>query len=208
MDIKDRIAALEFELAELKKAAGKTPPIVPPQVKPVDDRPLVTVLHPAAIELPTAEQCRKLIEVISRIHPVLKPRFSMRWHDEEEQELHAGFTTSVRFISTLGRTSVDTKYYLSVWIDRCRDFARLVDHNPVGNIGVSFFLAAVAMGVPYQLGNSTTGDLAAVGLREHGGEKITAAGWKQTLQGNVLAPSVPERRFASPSPSQVFVGGR
>jgi hypothetical protein len=50
------------------------------------------------------------------------------------------------------------------------------------------------------------GILPAVGLREHGGERMTADGWKQTLQGNVLAPVAPERRFAPPSPSQVFVG--
>jgi hypothetical protein len=137
---------------------------------------------------------------------MLHPRYSMRWHDDEERELHAGFFTSARFISTLGRTSVDTTKYLSLWTDRCRDWARLIDHNPVGNIGVSFFLAAVAMSVPYQLGNNAMGVLPAVGLREHGGERMTADGWKQTLQGNVLAPVAPERRFAPPSPSQVFVG--
>jgi hypothetical protein len=190
-ELESQLAVAQAELAALK--AGKAPA---PPVKPIDDRPLVSFLQPPAIELPTAEQCRKLIEVISRIYPVLKPRFSMRWHDEEDRELHAGFATSVRFISTLGRTSVETKYYLSVWIDRCQDWARLVDHNPVGNVGAAFFLAAVAMGVPFQLGNNATGDLPAVGLREHGGEKMTAAGWKQTLQGHVLAPVAPERRFA------------
>jgi hypothetical protein len=159
-----------------------------------------------AIELPTAEQCGRLIEVICRKHPMLQPRYSMRWRDDEERELHAGFFTSVRFISTLGRTSVDTTKYVSFWTDQCRDWARLVDHNPVGNIGASFFFAAVAMGVPFQLGNNAMGVLPAVGLREHGGERMTADGWKQTLQGNVLAPTPPERRFALPSPSQVFVG--
>jgi hypothetical protein len=43
------------------------------------------------------------------------------------------------------------------------------------------------MRVPHQLGNNATGDLAAVALCEHGGEKVTSAGWKQTLQGDVLA---------------------
>jgi hypothetical protein len=202
-ELEKQAAAITAEIAALK--AGKTSP-PPPPVKPIDDRPLITVLHPAAIELPTAEQCRKLIEVIGRNHPVLKPHFSMRWHDEEERELHAGFSTSVRFISTLGRTPVDTTRYLSFWTDRCRDWARLIDYNPVGNIGTSFFLAAVAMGVPFQLGNNAMGVLPAVGLREHGGERMTADGWKRTLAGDVLLPTQPDRRFASPSPAQVFVG--
>jgi hypothetical protein len=188
-----QVAVARAELALLK--AGKAARAAPP-AKPIDDRPLISFPQPPAIELPTAEQRERLIEVICRQHPMLQPRYSARWHREEEQELHAGFFTSARFISTLGRTSVDTTKYLSFWTDRCRDWARLVDHNPVGNIGVSLFLAAVAMGVPYQLGNNATGDLPAVGLREHGGEKMTAAGWKQTLQGNVLPPFVPARRFA------------
>jgi hypothetical protein len=49
---------------------------------PVDDRPLFTILQPPAIELPTAEQCRKLIETVGRSHPLLQRRYSMRWHDE------------------------------------------------------------------------------------------------------------------------------
>ena len=196
MNTEQRIAALELELAELKKVAGKTPN-VPPPAKPVDDRPLVTVLQPPAIELPTAEQCRKLIEVVTRSHPLLLRRYSMRWHDEEERELHAGFFTSVRFIATLGRAAApDGSVYLSHWIDRCRAWSQLLDYTPSGNIGVSFFIAAVAMGVPYQFGNDAMGVLPAVGLREHGGEKVMADGWKQTLQGNVLAPTQPARRFA------------
>jgi hypothetical protein len=189
--LEQQAAAITAELAALKAGQAAARP-----VKPVDDRPLVSFLQPPAIELPTAEQCRKLIEIVCRKHPMLKPRFSMRWHDTEESELYAGFFTSVRFISTLGRIPVDTVRYLSFWVDRAKDWARLVDHNPVGNVGISFFLAAIAMGVPFQLGNSATGDLAAVGLREHGGERITADGWKQTLQGNVLAPIIPVRRFA------------
>jgi hypothetical protein len=199
-----RISALEAVIASLK--SGKTVVAPPPQpVKAIADRPLVSVLQPPPIELPTAEQGARLIEVIGREYSMLKPRYSMRWHDDEERELHAGFFTSVRFISTLGCIPADTsKHYVSVWIDRCRDWARLVDHGSVGNVGVSFFLAAVAMGVPYQLGNSATGVLPAVGLREHGGERMTADGWKQTLRGNVMAPSQAARRFEPPSPARVY----
>jgi hypothetical protein len=204
MTTESRIAELEAQVAvaraEISAAQAELDGLKPrkaaPPVKPVDDRPLISILQPPGIELPTGEQCKQLIDVISRHHLMLQPRYSMRWHLEEARELHAGFATSARFISTLGRTSVDTKYYLSSWVDRTKDWARLVDHNPVGNIGVSFFLAAVAMGVPYQLGNNAMGVLPAVGLREHGGERLMADGWKRTLEGNVLAPTAPERRFA------------
>jgi hypothetical protein len=118
MNVQDRIAALELELAELKKTVGKAPHVPPPQPVKDDDRPLISFPQSPAIELPAAEQCRQLMEAIWRKHPVLQPRYSMRWHDEEERELHAGFFTSARFISTLGRTSVNTTRYLSIFLDR------------------------------------------------------------------------------------------
>jgi hypothetical protein len=193
-ELESKAASLAAEIAALKAGKVTAPP---PPVKPIDDRPLVTILHPLAIELPDAVQCRQLIEIVGRSHSLLQPRYSTKWHREEAFELHAGFATSVRFISTLGRTSVDTTKYLSFWTGLCRDFARLVDYSPIGNVGVSFFLAAIAMRVQYRLGDDALGILPALGLREHGGERMTADGWKQTLQGNVLSPTPPERRFAS-----------
>jgi hypothetical protein len=188
--LEDQVARLQSEIAILR---GDKPTVVP---HPIDDRPLLTILQPPAIELPAAEQCRKLIEIVGRSHPLLQRRYSMRWHDEEDRELHAGFFTSVRFIATLGRAAApDGSVYLSHWIDRCRDWTRLLDCTPSGNIGVSFFLAAVAMGVPYQFGNDAMGVLPAVGLRLHGGERMTSDGWKQALAGNVLAPTLLARRF-------------
>jgi len=125
------------------------------------------------------------------------------------RELYDGFATSVKYIATLGRMSApDNRHYLSYWVDACQIWARLNNIAPFGNVGASFFLAAIAMGVPYQLGNHAMGVLPAVGLREHGGERMTADGWKRSLAGDVLLPTQPERRFSQPSPAQVFVGGR
>ena len=117
------------------------------------------------IELPDASQCRRLVEAVCRTHARLAPRYSMWWHLEEERELYDGFATSVRYIATLGRTSTpDHRHHLSYWVDACQDWARLNNIAPVGNVGRSFFLAAIAMRVPYQLGNHAMGNLPAVGL--------------------------------------------
>jgi hypothetical protein len=105
--------------------------------------------------------------------------------------------TSMRFIAALGRAaSPDTSVYLSHWVDRCQDWASLVDISPIGSVGRAFFSAAVASGVCYQLGNNATGDLPAVGLKLHGGTPATSDGWKRTLGGDVLLPTQPARRFA------------
>jgi hypothetical protein len=39
----------------------------------------------------------------------------------------------------------------------------------------------------------------------HGGRQATDK-WTNAFSGQLLAPTAPERRFAQPSPSQVFVG--
>lgn len=193
MNIHDRISALETELRDLKQLAAKD--TAPPKPKDLD-RPLISFPQPLSIELPDAGQQRKLVEIISDRHPRLRPRYSMKWFDQDELEFFAGFLTSMRFISTLGRAaSVDTTRYLSFWTDQCKDWARLNEVSPIGNVGASFYIAAIAMRVPYVLGDNALGNVPSLGLKQRGGLLITADDWKTSLAGGV-APPVQARRYA------------
>jgi hypothetical protein len=66
------------------KAGNAAPP------KPIEPpRPIITHPQPVGIELPTADQCNRLVEVITRRYPALTPRFTRKWADLEEDEFRA-----------------------------------------------------------------------------------------------------------------------
>jgi hypothetical protein len=74
MTIQDRIALLELELAELKKAAGKTPHVVPPQ--PVKDEGVrITLLEERSnFVRPTNKELRELYAIVCSRYPQFTSR--------------------------------------------------------------------------------------------------------------------------------------
>jgi hypothetical protein len=66
-EIEAKISSAQAELAALK--AGKNDARAAPLVATMLDRPLITFPQPPAIALPTADQCRQLIEAVWRKHP-------------------------------------------------------------------------------------------------------------------------------------------
>jgi hypothetical protein len=210
-----RIAALEAELAALEaklaalKGAGK-PPVPPPQ--PVKDEGVRVMIieERTTFVRPTLGELRKLYEIVCSKYPQFRPRSSpARFADQDEEEFFAGFEWAFERIGHIGRAGApDTRRYVGHWIEETKDWLRL--HRPAhrGNVGGGFLAAVIAHGdVPYIVGDEDRGVVWSIGVTPFGGKLATDA-WRKVLDGQLLAPVPPERRFAAPSPSQVFVGGR
>jgi hypothetical protein len=207
----DRIAALEQKIAEAQLElqalkAGKAPPPPPPR----DEGPRIVLLEERTTFVrPTLNELRKLYEIVCSKYPQFTSRepSTSRFADDNAREYFEGFTWAFERLGYIGRSATpDHKHYVDFWSAECRDWLRL--HRPahVGNIGAGFLAAVVAHGdVPYTVGDEQRGIVWAVGLTSFGGTKATDA-WRRVLDGKLMAPVVPERRFAPPSPSQVFVG--
>jgi hypothetical protein len=207
MNVQDRIAALELELAELKKAAGKTP--VPPPPPKDEGVRIVLVEERTSFVRPTLGELRKLYEIVCGKYPQFRPRSSpARFADQEEEEFFAGFEWPFERLGHIGRAGApDTRRYIGHWVEETKDWLRL--HRPAhrGNVGGGFLAAVIAHGdVPYTIGDADRGVVWSIGVTPFGGKLATDA-WRRVLDGQLLAPT-PERRFAEPSPAQVFVGGR
>jgi hypothetical protein len=82
------------------------------------------------------------------------------------------------------------------WVEETKDWLRL--HRPAhrGNIGAGFLAAVIAHGdVPYTVGDEQRGIVWAVGLTLFGG-KLASDAWRRVLDGQLMTPVAPERRFA------------
>jgi hypothetical protein len=204
-----RIAALELEFAELKKAAGKTPPT--PQQPVQDEGVRITLVEERTTFVrPTLGELRKLHEIVCSKYPQFRPRSSpARFADQEAEEFFQGFEWAFERLGNIGRIAApDNRRYIGHWTEEARDWLRL--HRPThrGNIGAGFLAACVAHGdIPYVVGDADQGVVWTVGLTSFGGRQAADA-WRKVLDGQLMVPTPPERRFAPPSPAQVFVGER
>jgi hypothetical protein len=206
----DRIAALEAkiasaqaELAEIK--AGKAPP--PPQPPRAEGPRVVLIEERTTFVRPTLGELRKLHGIVCNKYPQFRPRSSARFADQEEQEFFEGFEWAFERLGHINRAAVpDTRHYVGHWLEEAKDWLRL--HRPAhcGNIGGGFLAAVVAHGdIPFVVGDEQRGVVWAIGVTTYGGRQASDA-WRHVLDGKLMAPVAPERRFAQPSPSQVFVG--
>jgi hypothetical protein len=196
MNTEQRIAALEAELAALK--AGKTSPA--PPVNPVDDQSgvrITQIVEPASFVRPTNKELRQLYDIVIAKYPRLAPRLSARWEDDERREHFDGFVWAFERLGFVGRTAVpDTRRYVGHWIEETKDW--LKQHRPAhkGNVGGGFLVATIAHGdICFTPGDENRGVVWEVGVTPYGGAKATDA-WRKVLDGQLMAPVAPERRFA------------
>jgi hypothetical protein len=197
MNTEQRISMLEAELAELKAAKVARPS--QPQPHPAKDEGLrITYLvEPSSFVRPTQNELHKLHDVVLAKYSQFSPHLSSRWASQEKQEYFDGFEWAFERLGYIGRSATpDHKHYVDFWSGECRDWLRL--HRPAhcGNIGAGFLAAVVAHGdIPYTVGDEARGIVWAVGLTSFGGTKASDA-WRRVLDGKLMVPVAPERRFA------------
>jgi hypothetical protein len=192
--LEQQAAAITAEIAAIK--AGKTSPSQPP----INDRPGVRItelVEPSSFVRPTNKELRQLYDTVLARYPQLGPRLSARWADDERQEHFDGFTWSFESLGYIGRTAMpDTKHYVNFWVSETQDWLRLHRPQHRGNVGAGFLCATIAHGdICFTPGNSQQGVVWAVGLTSFGG-KLASDAWRRVLDGKLLAPVAPERRFA------------
>jgi hypothetical protein len=191
-----RIAQLEAEIAQLK--AGHRDPRAAPVADQYEQGVRITQLvEPSNFVRPTEKELRKLYDIVLAKYPQLVPRLSARWADDERREHFDGFVWSFERLGYVGRTSApDTRRYVNHWVEEAKDWLRL--HRPAhsGNIGAGFLIATIAHGdICFTPGDENRGVVWTIGVTPFGGAKATDA-WLRVLDGQLMAPVAPERRFA------------
>jgi hypothetical protein len=202
-----QVAAAQIELAELKAGKAARPVLQPQPVRDEGVR-IVQLVEPSNFVRPTTKELRQLYDVVLAKYPQLRPHLSARWEDQERKESFDGFIWSFERLGFVGRSAVpDTKHYVNFWISDCQDWLRQFRPSHSGNTGAGFLAAVIAHGdIQFTVGDENEGIVWSIGVTTFGGAKASDA-WKRVLDGKLMAPTPAERRFAPPSPAQVF-GGR
>lgn len=192
--VEQQAAAITAEIAAIK--AGNKP--VPPP--PIDDRAgvhITQIVEPSSFVRPTEKELRCLYDIVLAKYPRLGPRLSSRSADQEKEEYFDGFIWSFERLGYIGRLGApDTRRYVNHWVEETKDWLRL--HRPAhrGNIGAGFLAAVLAHGdIAYTVGDENRGVVWSIGVTPYGGKQATDA-WKRVLDGKLLTPVAPERRFA------------
>jgi hypothetical protein len=201
MSDRERIAVLEQELATLKEKVSPTPRLV----APVPDQVTVSFPRTFSIQMPTIEEFKKLLKIVSSAHPSLVPTFGIG-DQSERQQFGNGFLGSFEIISGLKRTTTLDKRDASHWARNATLF--LDARGDRVDVSVAAFMAAVvaAGDVPYSVGKYRCH----VGLTYDGGAPATADGWRRVLSSGQVRPAThfdPQPRVARPSDVRIYSAG-
>jgi hypothetical protein len=181
MDVKERVAALEAEIASLKQ-----------KPKPAEEG--ARILHPTARldALPSEEQCRKLLKIVTARYEVLEMPASInrRWADNDERTFVDGFCGAVAwFDMAASRTEkLDKKFDVRTWLDECVQWCRRHNLTQPSSLR-EFMAAAVACGVKYSSLDRFPYDLQ-ISVGYYG--KVVRGEWRKVLQNGPAEP-VPVR---------------
>ena len=188
MNIDQRIAALEAELAALK---AERPAPAPAAQKDEQGARVIQLNDEITSGLPSLDQLRKLFSIVRNKVPQVKS------HDDDAA--FRGFTAAYRFVANCGRlTAPNPKVTIGWWCDEMKAWSRARNAMTIDLNGSSFIAAVLASGdVIYVPFNGDLGHAWEVGLlspSHNGGTPATDA-WKTVLStGNVRAPSSPARQ--------------
>lgn len=189
---KQRISRLESELAELKarlEPEKKAAPIVE------DEGVRVTFSRRAPIEMPTRDECEKLIAIVFRTYPQLDPEYTREW---DRTQYIDGFASALWRIAHWGRVAKFQR--ASDLAIEAQNYVRETrPGDAVGDVSGAFLVAAIAAGdVRFAVANSARGEPWKVGLGYHGEPARPA--WKEILQRGSLRPPEPTAHDPRPVP--------
>ena len=189
-------AALASEIAALK--AGKAAPPPPPRDEGVR---IVEVLDERG-DLPNLAELRKLYAVVKHRVP------EVRGNDPDAA--FRGFADAYRYVSNCGRIAAPNgKLGIGYWMDDMKGWLRRRNAMTIDVTGSSFICAVLAAGdilyVPHDSNLGYTWEFGIV-PPNHGGKPADANGWRKVLDGSILAPSQPARRFAPSAQVRIYGG--
>jgi hypothetical protein len=124
-----RIERLEAELKRLR------PPPVPAAVSYPDGHTTITTVK-NRIVLPTADELRRLEEIVHRAYPKLKA-------GGDSNSFRAAFH---RLTYTRRAERLDNKRSLDFWVDQCEDWLKAQNYYPSRPAAQSFVAACIVMG--------------------------------------------------------------
>lgn len=192
--LEDQVARLQSEIATLR---GNKPTVVPPPVDRAGVR-VTQLVEPSSFIRPTRKELSELLAVVVAKYPKLGPPKTMLGRNDglEAEDFAAGFEWAFERLGFIGRAAVpDTKHYVGHWVEECKEWLRL--HRPAhrGSVGAAFLCAAIAhRDIPYTVGDEQRGIVWSIGVTTHGGTKASDA-WRKVLNGDLMPPVMPERRY-------------
>jgi hypothetical protein len=131
-----RVAALKAENAALRAELERwRPPPVPGAVTYPDGHTTISTVKNRII-LPTADELRRLEEIVYRTYPKLKA-------GGDSNSFRAAF---FRLTYTRRAERLDNKRSLDFWVDQCEDWLKAQNYYPSRPADQSFVAACIAMG--------------------------------------------------------------
>ena len=132
-------------------------------------------------EAPTAEELRRLREIVLAEHRWLRDPGDRRSEKAKENEFASAFWAAGHFYRTPEPNRV---YYFSHFVDLANERLAMIDREAVD--GNAFLVACVAHAdVVYQRPDRMLGAVLEVGLNEHAGRPCSNA-WRKVLTGEAL----------------------
>jgi hypothetical protein len=201
-----RIAALEAKInaaqAELQALkAGKAAPPSPVNHRDVREVSVVEVLDERT-NLPNLDRMRKLFSIVRHKVPQV--------NGADDDAAFRGFAGAYRYVANCGRLAVPNgKLGLGYFMDDMKQWLRARNAMTIDITGASFIAAVLASGdilyVPHNGDLGHTWEFSLV-PPNHGGKPADANGWRKVLDGSILAPSQPARRFAPSAAVRIVAG--
>lgn len=186
-------AALKNEIAAFRAERAKVPTVAKvftePQVHVSNPMP------PAPIALPNRDEVARLMEIVWRRHPGLRPTYRGRFSEQDEEEGIRNVEAAFTYVSTLKRVrALNNKVFLSWWGSRCDDWWQGYGRSRTIPGGAVLIAAICSGDVGYRIDSHhfTSSEIA---LGEFDGAPATEA-WKDVLRtGEVRSPVLIEEKF-------------
>jgi hypothetical protein len=143
-DITTRIAELEAEVAHLKIECQKLRPPPPnPTLKPCPDGRVTVSTVRTPVALPADNDLLRLMTIVTKRFPQLKPKFDTRWAEQDERDYFASFRAAFFLLSFVVRgDAIDRKRDADYWMALGEQWLRAQQFNPC-TLQLNSFVAAV-----------------------------------------------------------------
>ena len=171
MDVNQRIAALEAEIASLK---GK------PRPAP-DEGAKISQPRARLDDLPDEDQCRQLLKIVTARHSILRQEpSSPRWAEADRDRFFNGFRGALAWcdVAATRTDKLDHKYGVRYWKDECSAWCRAQQLEGPYSVG-AFMAACIAGGIRSAALNNFPHDLS-VAVGHYG--RVVRGGWRRVLK--------------------------